>query len=242
MNLKNIFNMEPNEFKELEKFILDCEQKNQQKHSEAIQSWKNLYVKITDELYSTEKQPTIDRLKVLQVQTKQFLNAIRNTTQIIRKPETYISETFLKTEKEYIKSFEDLQTIIQLLIEVRLKKEIEKQKQPETPAPWSHLIFKTPESLQLFEKFISGENEDYKSGCYFIYRMMHDRENPKLIHDSAGPSDFSKWHNETYIKEKEKEKEKELDYNFRTWENIGKKKNREIRYKELKDKIAKNDN
>ncbi len=109
------------------------------------------------------------------------------------------------------------------------------QQEPETPAPWHHPIFKTPESLQLFEKFIAEENDHYPTDCSFIYRMMHDREKPTLIHEHIKPGMFTKWHNDTY-----KENEP-LPDGLKTWVTMGTK-NRKKTYSRLKKELRKNDN
>jgi hypothetical protein len=114
------------DIEDLKKFIINCERKNQTAQKESIESWQTLYSQITDELYSTNK-PTLARLKVLQVQTNDFLIAVRDVMVNLRKPGNVISKDFLKTEKKYIDKFENLQTVIQQKIEIRNQQEPEQE-------------------------------------------------------------------------------------------------------------------
>jgi len=213
-----------NSIEDLKKFIINCERKNQTAQKESIESWQTLYSQITDELYSTNK-PTLARLKVLLLQTNDFLVAVRDVMEDLRKPGNVISKDFLKTEKKYIDKFESLQTVIQQKIEIR------NQQEP-VPVNWQHPIFKTPESWKLFKDFLAEKNEHYHTDCSFIYRMMHDREKPPLIQEHIKPGIFRDWLNDT------NPENEPLTEKLKTWDKMGTN-NREKTYHRLKKEIFK---
>lgn len=103
-----------------------------------------------------------------------------------------------------------------------------KIKDKEIPHHWNHPIFKTPESLKLFSEFMEDGNKNkYLADCSFIYRMMHDREKPTLIHEHIKPGDFKTWLNETFPDNEP------LTAGLKTWNNLGTD-YREKRYNQLK--------
>jgi len=212
------------------KKIISTRGKNQLAQIECIGSWQKLYLQITDELYSQEP-PTVERLKLLQVQTNDFLIAVRDVTKDIRGKKADLPDDFLKTEQEYIKKFENLQTVIQQKIELR------NEPTPEPEQQWHHPIFKNRESLNLFFDFMAeGEIREYRAECSFIYRMMHEKERPGLIHDHVKPGMFRDWINDI---ENDFPGKYPITGGLKTWDSLGTN-HREKRYSRLKKNIANN--
>jgi len=103
----------------------------------------------------------------------------------------------------------------------------EKQQSEKPPEDWQHPIFKTRESLKLFENFLAEKNEHYHTDCSFIYRMMHDREKPPLIHEHIKPGMFRNWLNDT------NPENEPLTEKLKTWDKM-ETNNREKTYSGLK--------
>lgn len=85
-------------------------------------------------------------------------------------------------------------------------------------------IFKNNGYL-VFEQFIKYANKDaWLRECSFIYRIMHEMEEPPLIHSHIKPGMFKIWINETYLDEEPlteiktydvaHSKEREMRYNL----------------------------